>query len=68
VDAVARHGSFSAAVQELNRGPSAVSYTVRQHEEWLAVPLFERRHRDVGWTPAGVWGLQEGRTVIKKMQ
>ena len=49
VDAVARNGSFSAAAQELHRVPSAVSYTVRQLEEWLAVPLFERRHRDVGF-------------------
>ncbi len=46
VDAVARNGSFSAAAQELGQ-ISAVSYTVRQLEEWLAVPLFERRHRDV---------------------
>lgn len=38
-DAVARNGSFSAAAQELHRVPSAVSYTVRQLEEWLAVPL-----------------------------
>ncbi len=38
VDAVARNGSFSAAA-ELHRVPSAVSYTVRQLEEWLAVPL-----------------------------
>ena len=50
VDAVARNGSFSAAAQELHRVPSAVSYTVRQLEEWLAVPLFERRHRDVELT------------------
>ncbi len=53
VDAVARNGSFSAAAQELHRVPSAVSYTVRQLEEWLAVPLFERRHRDVELTAAG---------------
>ncbi|WP_436877458.1 DNA-binding transcriptional activator PunR [Siccibacter turicensis] len=67
VDAVARNGSFSAAAQELHRVPSAVSYTVRQLEEWLAVPLFERRHRDVALTPAGAWFLKEGRSVIKKM-
>ena len=42
VDAVARNGSFSGAAQELHRVPSAISYTVRQLEEWLAVPLFER--------------------------
>ncbi len=68
IDAVARNGSFSAAAQELHRVPSAVSYTVRQIEEWLGVSLFERRHRDVELTPAGSWFLKEGRTVIKKMQ
>lgn len=63
---VARTGSFSAAAQELHRVPSAVSYTVRQLEQWLAVPLFERRHRDVELTPAGVLFIQEARGVIKK--
>lgn len=66
VDAVARNGSFSAAAQELHRVPSAVSYTVRQLEEWLAVPLFERRHRDVELTAAGAWFLKEGRSVVEK--
>ena len=67
VDAVARHGSFSAAAQELHRVPSAVSYTVRQLEEWLAVPLFVRRHRDVELTPAGRLFIDEARGVMKKM-
>ena len=67
VDAVARTGSFSAAAQELHRVPSAVSYTVRQLEQWLAVPLFERRHRDVTLTPAGALFVQESSAVIKKM-
>lgn len=67
VDAVARTGSFSAAAQELHRVPSAVSYTVRQLEEWLAVPLFERRHRDVELTAAGAVFVKEARSVIKKM-
>ncbi|MBJ3814004.1 LysR family transcriptional regulator [Shimwellia pseudoproteus] len=67
VDAVARNGSFSGAAQELHRVPSAISYTVRQLEAWLAVPLFVRRHRDVELTPAGRYFLQEGRDVIKKM-
>lgn len=67
VDAVARNGSFSAAAQELHRVPSAVSYTVRQLETWLAVPLFERQHREVVLTPAGEHFVREGRSVIKKM-
>ncbi|RPD98361.1 LysR family transcriptional regulator [Candidatus Pantoea deserta] len=67
VDAVARTGSFSAAAQELHRVPSAVSYTVRQLETWLAVPLFERQHREVALTAAGEHFVREGREVIKKM-
>ena len=67
IDAVARTGSFTAAAVELHRVPSAISYTVRQLEEWLAVPLFERRHRDVVLTSAGELFIQEGRSVIKKM-
>lgn len=67
VDAVARTGSFSAAAKELHRVPSAVSYTVRQLEHWLAVPLFERRHRDVELTPAGKVFVEESRSLIKKM-
>ncbi len=66
VDAVARTGSFSAAAQELHRVPSAISYTVRQLEEWLAVPLFARRHRDVELTEAGKVFIKESRDVIKK--
>lgn len=66
VDAVARNGSFSAAAQELHRVPSAVSYTVRQLEEWLAVPLFERRHRDVELTPAGVWFFYRKGALLSK--
>jgi len=67
VDAVARVGSFTAAAAELHRVPSAISYTIRQLEEWLAVSLFERRHRDVVLTDAGRVFIQEGRGVIKKM-
>lgn len=67
LDSVARTGSFSGAAQELHRVPSAISYTVRQLESWLATPLFIRRHRDVELTAAGVYFLKEGRSVIKKM-
>ena len=67
IDAVARHGSFSGAAQELHRVPSAVSYTGRQLEQWLAVPLFVRRHRDVELTPAGQMFVKEARDVMKKM-
>ncbi len=66
IDAVARTGSFSGAADELHRVPSAISYTVKQIEEWLAVPLFERRHRDVVLTEAGAIFIKQSRSVIKK--
>lgn len=68
VDAVARNGSFSVAVQELYRVFFAVSYIVRQLEEWLAVSFFERRYRDVELIVVGAWFFKEGRFVVKKMQ
>ncbi|MDQ0629192.1 DNA-binding transcriptional LysR family regulator [Pantoea agglomerans] len=40
---------------------------MRQLENWLAVPLFERQHREVVLTPAGEHFVREGRSVIKKM-
>ncbi|WP_241584480.1 DNA-binding transcriptional activator PunR [Rosenbergiella epipactidis] len=67
IDSVARNGSFSGAAQELHRVPSAISYSVKQVEEWLAVDLFERRHRDVVLTASGEHFLTEARSVIKKM-
>ncbi|MCW2255015.1 DNA-binding transcriptional LysR family regulator [Providencia alcalifaciens] len=67
IDAVARTGSFSSAAEELHRVPSAISYTVKQVEGWLAVPIFERRHRDVILTEAGEIFIKQSRSVIKKM-
>lgn len=68
IDAVARTGSFSQAARELHRVPSAISYTVRQVEAWLAVPLFSRGHRDVELTEAGAHFISQGRLIQKQMQ
>ena len=62
---LSRNGSVSATAQNYPR-TSAVNYTVRQLEEWLAVPLFERRHRDVELTPAGVWFFSGGALGYQK--
>lgn len=68
IDAVARTGSFSQAARELHRVPSAISYTVRQVETWLTVPLFARGHRDVELTEAGSHFITQGRLIQKQMQ
>lgn len=41
-EAAARHGSFKAAAAELHVTPAAVSLQVRQLEDWLGLPLFDR--------------------------
>ncbi len=64
VDAVARNGSFSAAAGVASRSFCGQLYRASAGRV-LAVPLFERRHRDVELTAAGAWFLKEGRSVVK---
>ena len=52
-EAASRLGSFVAAAEELHLTPSAVSHRLRELEEHLGLPLFERMHRSVVLTDAG---------------
>ena len=52
-EAVARLGGMSRAAAELNTVQSNVTARVRQLEEELGTPLFERHSRGVSLTPAG---------------
>ena len=49
-EAAGRHQSFSQAAQELHVTHAAVSHQVKALEQWLEVPLFERRNRAVRLT------------------
>lgn len=49
----AYHRSFKLAAEELHVTPSAVSHKIKQLEEQLAVPLFQRVTRAVKLTAAG---------------
>jgi LysR family glycine cleavage system transcriptional activator len=42
-EAVARHGSFAAAADDLHVTHWAVGKQIRLLEDWFGVPLFERR-------------------------
>ncbi|MEM9304995.1 MAG: LysR substrate-binding domain-containing protein [Pseudomonadota bacterium] len=53
-EAVARHGSFKAAAEELFVTPGALSQQVRKLEDELDTPLFIRRNRLIEPTPAGI--------------
>ena len=52
-EAAARHGSFTAAAQELGLTQAAVSHQVRSLEEHLGHPLFQRLPRGLKLTEAG---------------
>ncbi len=49
----ARHMSFQKAAEELSVTPSALSFQIRQLEEYLQIKLFERLNRKVVLTEAG---------------
>jgi len=52
-EAAARHLSFTKAGEELYLTQSAVSRQIKDLEDQLGVPLFERRHRALALTEAG---------------
>lgn len=51
--AVARHGSFARAAEELHLSPPALTVQIQQLEAWLEVQLLERTSRRVHLTTAG---------------
>ena len=52
-EAAARHLSFTQAGAELHLTQSAVSRQIKELEDQLGVPLFQRRHRALALTEAG---------------
>jgi DNA-binding transcriptional LysR family regulator len=65
LDAIDRRRSFAAAALELDRVPSAITYTVRKLEEDLDVLLFDRRGHRARLTAAGQELLTEGRHLLR---
>ena len=65
LDAIDRRGSFAAAAIELDRVPSAITYTVRKLEDDLDVLLFDRRGHRARLTPAGRLLLDDGRRLLE---
>jgi LysR family transcriptional regulator, glycine cleavage system transcriptional activator len=58
-EAAARHLSFKLAAHELHVTPAAVGQQVKALEERLGVRLFERLHKQLILTPAGLIFLPE---------
>lgn len=65
LDAIDRKRSFAAAALELERVPSALTYSVRKLEEDLDVLLFDRRGHRAKLTAAGQELLTEGRHLLR---
>lgn len=51
--AVARHGSFTRAAEALYMTQPAVTFQIKQLEEYFNTRLIERGHGRLGLTPAG---------------
>jgi len=67
VDAVARHGNFTRAADELHVAQPAVSAAIRHLEDELGVRLFERTSRHVALTDAGKAFLSHARRVMAEL-
>jgi len=65
LDAIARNGSFAGAASEMDRVPSALTYSVRKLEDDLDVLLFDRSGHRAKLTPAGQELLNEGRHLLR---
>jgi LysR family transcriptional regulator, glycine cleavage system transcriptional activator len=52
-DAAARHLSFTRAAEELNVTPAAVSHQIKELEEQIGLPLFQRTSRQMALTRHG---------------
>lgn len=65
LDAIDRHGSFSAAAEAMHRVPSALSHAIAKLEDDLGIPLFHREGRRVILTEAGQTLLDEGRHLLR---
>lgn len=65
LDAIDRHGSFTAAAATLHRVPSALSHAIAKLENDLGVALFRREGRRATLNEAGRTLLEDGRHLLR---
>jgi LysR family transcriptional regulator, low CO2-responsive transcriptional regulator len=66
--AAARHQSFGKAAEELHLTPPAVSMQIRELEEHVGLPLFDRSTRQVALTVTGEYLLVYVRKVLATLK
>ncbi|GGC84883.1 LysR family transcriptional regulator [Undibacterium terreum] len=64
LDAIERKGSFAAAAAELDKVPSAITYSIRKLEDDLDLLLYDRRGHRAKLTTAGRELLTQGRHLL----
>jgi DNA-binding transcriptional LysR family regulator len=64
LDAIDRAGSFASAAEELNRVPSAISYSVQKLEHDLGITIFDRGGHRATLTAVGRRLLEDGRALL----
>jgi len=62
---IARHGSMTRAAAALKVSQSTLSEQLRELEDWLGQPLFDRRGRELHLTAAGRVALQHAETIFE---
>src|SRR5437667_10679568 len=67
IAAVARHGSFSKAAEELHLAQSAVSQQIRRLEQELGVEVFRRSSRSLDITAEGKVILEYAGRVLREV-
>lgn len=67
VDAVARHGSLTAAAAQLHLTQSALSHTMRKLEEQLGTPIWHREGRSLRPTQAGHYLLGVAQRLLPQL-
>jgi LysR family transcriptional regulator, glycine cleavage system transcriptional activator len=67
-EAAARHGNFAAAAADLHVTHWAVGKQIKLLEDWLGVPLFERRARGVALTNEGAELLGDASEALARLE
>ena len=66
-EAAARHGNFVEAAKDLHVTHWAIGKQIRHLEDWLGVPLFERRARGVALTDHGADLLTDVSAALSRL-
>jgi DNA-binding transcriptional LysR family regulator len=66
--AAARHSSFGKAAEELHLTPPAVSMQIRELEEQVGLPLFDRTGRQVALTVTGEYLLVYAKKILATLK